>query len=297
MPTKLLLADDSVTVQRVIELTFAEEGVEVTSVGDGEQAIAHLGRDRPDIVLADIGMPGRDGYEVAAHIRNSPELAHIPVVLMTGAFEQLDEARAGQVRCDAVLAKPFEPHMVIAIVRQLLNREPGATSAAPEVPEGEADTGPEADTPASGSLDDYLERLDLALSAATGATPPRSSALAQPAPAGPPAPVTPDEAAALALAAPPNLADAFSALLAEELGETPPAVTWGRVVAGGRERAAEAVATAEPLVLTDAVLDDLTRRVAERLGGEAVREHVGRLVVEVAERLVREEIERIKAGA
>ncbi len=295
MPTKLLLADDSVTVQRVIELTFADEGVEVTSVGDGEQAIAHLDRDRPDIVLADIGMPRRDGYEVAAHIRRSPELAHIPVVLMTGAFEQLDEARAGQVRCDAVLAKPFEPHMVIAIVRQLLNREPGTTPAAPQLPEGEADAGSAAGAPTSGSLDDYLERLDEALSAATGATPARSSALAQPAPAGP-APVTLVEPAAMATSTPPNLADAFSVLLAEELGEAPPAPTWGRVI-GGRERATEAVATAEPLVLTEAVLDDLTRRVAERLGGEAVRDHVGRLVVEVAERLVREEIERIKAGA
>ena len=62
----LLLADDSVTIQRVIELTFADEDVEVVAVGDGEQAIARIGRSVPDIVLADIGMPKRSGYEVAA---------------------------------------------------------------------------------------------------------------------------------------------------------------------------------------------------------------------------------------
>ena len=65
MSHKLLLADDSVTIQRVIELTFADEDVQVVAVGDGEQAIARMRRERPDIVLADIGMPERDGYDVA----------------------------------------------------------------------------------------------------------------------------------------------------------------------------------------------------------------------------------------
>ena len=70
MPHKLLLADDSVTIQRVIELTFADEDVQVAVVGDGQQAIERIQADRPDIVLADIGMPERDGYEVAAFIKS-----------------------------------------------------------------------------------------------------------------------------------------------------------------------------------------------------------------------------------
>ena len=69
MPHTLLLADDSVTIQRVIELTFADEDVEVVAVGDGEQAIDADRRRAPDIVLADVGMPGRDGYEVAAYVK------------------------------------------------------------------------------------------------------------------------------------------------------------------------------------------------------------------------------------
>ena len=71
MAHKLLLADDSVTIQRVIELTFADEDVQVIAVGDGRAAIAQLERDRPDIVLADVGMPERDGYEVASFIKGN----------------------------------------------------------------------------------------------------------------------------------------------------------------------------------------------------------------------------------
>src|SRR3972149_2611873 len=94
MAHKLLLADDSVTIQRVIELTCADEDVDVTTVGDGQMAIDRLDVDPPDIILADVDMPKRDGYEVAAYVKSRPKLAHIPVVLLTGAFEPIDQARA-----------------------------------------------------------------------------------------------------------------------------------------------------------------------------------------------------------
>ncbi len=125
MSHKLLLADDSVTIQRVIELTFADEDVQVIAVGDGQQAMERIEQDRPDIVLADIGMPGRDGYEVAAFVKSMPHLRHIPVLLLTGAFEPVDEERAQAVGCDGVLAKPFEPQMVITRVKELLADAPG----------------------------------------------------------------------------------------------------------------------------------------------------------------------------
>ncbi|HEY3384266.1 MAG TPA: response regulator [Vicinamibacterales bacterium] len=135
MPYKLLLADDSVTIQRVIELTFADEDVKVTAVGDGQQAIDCIGADRPDIVLADVGMPKRDGYEVAAFVKDNPELAHIPVLLLTGAFEPVDEARARAAKCDGVLAKPFEPQMLIGRVKELLSGvKPSRSVPPPLVP-------------------------------------------------------------------------------------------------------------------------------------------------------------------
>src|SRR5688572_22680642 len=130
MSHKLLLADDSATIQRVIELTFSGEDIDVLAVGDGEQAIARIPTEHPDIVLADIGMPKRSGYDVAAFVKSTPELKHIPVLLLAGAFEPVDEARAEQVGCDGVLVKPFEPQQVIARVRELLDGAKGSTAPA-----------------------------------------------------------------------------------------------------------------------------------------------------------------------
>src|ERR671929_1442920 len=129
----LLLADDSVTIQRVIELTFADEDVQVVAVSDGDQAIERLEASPPDIVLADIGMPGKNGYEVAQYVKQSPRLSHIPVVLLTGAFEPVDQAKATAAGCDGVLAKPFEPQIVIGRVRELLGKST-STSAAGNAP-------------------------------------------------------------------------------------------------------------------------------------------------------------------
>lgn len=123
---KLLLADDSITIQRVIELTFSNEDVQVITVGDGEEAISRIAAERPDVVLADIGMPKRSGYEVAAFVKGDPTLSHIPVVLLAGAFEPVDEARAGEVGSAGVLVKPFEPQHVIARVRELLGGAKGS---------------------------------------------------------------------------------------------------------------------------------------------------------------------------
>src|SRR5258707_15210480 len=97
MPHKLLLADDSVTIQRVIELTFADEDVQVIAVGNGQAAIESVQGDRPDIVLAGVGMPEGSGYEVAAFIKGNPALAHIPLVPLTGEFVPVDGDRAPAV--------------------------------------------------------------------------------------------------------------------------------------------------------------------------------------------------------
>jgi CheY-like chemotaxis protein len=178
VPYTLLLADDSVTIQRVIELTFADEDVVVVAVSDGDQAIARLEASPPDIVLADIGMPGKTGYEVAQYIRQSPRLAHIPVVLLTGAFEPVDQDRAAAAGCDGVLAKPFEPQLVIGRVKELLARatrqpEPLAVDSPPppHVPEpwmppaaAPAPVASALEPAAPIALDDYFDRLDAAFS-------------------------------------------------------------------------------------------------------------------------------------
>jgi CheY-like chemotaxis protein len=187
---KLLLADDSVTIQRVIELTFSGEDVQVLAVNDGEQAIARIPLERPDVVLADIGMPRKGGYDVSAFVKGRPDLAHIPVLLLAGAFEPVDQARAEQVRADGVLIKPFEPRQVIERVKELLAlRQVPAAPDAPPQPEESAQPVPEAvadpvavagsEGNAGQSLDELFESLNHALTAKQE-TPPEVQMKTQP---------------------------------------------------------------------------------------------------------------------
>jgi CheY-like chemotaxis protein len=354
--SKLLLADDSITIQRVIELTFSGEDVHVIPVGDGEQAIARIPLERPDIVLADIGMPKRSGYDVAAFVKGQPDLAHIPVLLLAGAFEPVDDARAAQVKCDGVLVKPFEPQQVIARVRELLDGARGtpiqAAAGVPRpverlAPRSTSEQPPTAAALAGGptasstssvndTLDQYFDRLDEAFANLSAAPVPAAAAADEPGgelptvdkllasrpidmpltappaalpvpPAVMPPPVEPPDAprtlapapspVAATAGAPPRsgaaadkpdsaaprnpVADAFSALLAVELGE--PGARPVRLVSGPQEP-----------VVTDALVDEVTRRVLQRLGPEAVKDVVGDIVSDVAERLVRQEIARIR---
>jgi CheY-like chemotaxis protein len=124
MGKKILLADDSITIQKVIELTFSDEDFEVVTVGNGRLALERLPQVRPDIVLCDIIMPEKDGYEVCEQIKADPSFSHIPVLLLTGAFEPFDQERAARAGYDGSLAKPFEPETLIAKVRDLLARAP-----------------------------------------------------------------------------------------------------------------------------------------------------------------------------
>jgi CheY-like chemotaxis protein len=364
---KLLLADDSITIQRVIELTFSGEDIEVVAVGDGEQAIARIPIERPDIVLADIGMPKRSGYDVAAFVQQHPDLSHIPVLLLAGAFEPVDEARAKDVKCAGVLVKPFEPQQVIARVRELTGggagedtrasrrpmaappeplpeRIPGLETFEREVEEVPAvdrrapppdsrSAAPEPGVPApgsrEGSLDDYFDRLDAAFATlgnvpsppddqpgtgttddAAGATPaptiedvlagaslldPPASAPPAPGRVAPPPIEPPNVTPMLATGGPPEggpdgreaqapgnvIADVFRMLLAAEQGERDPVT-----IPAGSPPASPAV--------TDDLVDQLARRVLERLAPETAKDLVAEIVSEIAERLVREEIGRIR---
>ncbi|MBA2702778.1 MAG: response regulator [Blastocatellia bacterium] len=105
---KLLLADDSITIQKVVDLTFADEGVTVLAVNNGREAIEKLSEFAPDIVLADVFMPQMSGYEVCEHIKQNDQLKHIPVMLLVGSFEPFDEAEARRVGANDTLTKPFQ---------------------------------------------------------------------------------------------------------------------------------------------------------------------------------------------
>jgi CheY-like chemotaxis protein len=126
----LLLADDSITVQRVIALTFAAEQIQVITVGDGQQAMDKMAALRPDIVLAGTTLPQVSGYDLARFMRGKAELRKVPVLLLTGAFETVDEARLVSSGANGVLEKPVEPTVVINRVKELLGMKPDEKPAA-----------------------------------------------------------------------------------------------------------------------------------------------------------------------
>lgn len=113
---KLLLADDSVTIQKVVNLTFADEGIDVLAVGDGDAAMAKFVEFAPDLLMVDVNMPGMDGYQICEMIKQDEETAHIPVILLVGSFEAFDEERAYRVGADGYLTKPFQS------IRQLVGK-------------------------------------------------------------------------------------------------------------------------------------------------------------------------------
>src|ERR1043165_3336284 len=123
---KLLLADDSPTVQKVISLFLEEEGVEVVAVGDGREALRLLEEERPpDILIADVWMPGPDGYELCERVKSDERLRHIPVILLVSKFEPFNEAEARRVGADTVLTKPFQSiRDLVSKVGSLLGGEP-----------------------------------------------------------------------------------------------------------------------------------------------------------------------------
>ncbi len=91
---KLLLADDSITIQKVVNLTFADEGIEVITASDGDTAMKKFVEATPDLVMADVNMPGLDGYRICEMIKQDDETKQIPVILLVGSFEPFDEEEA-----------------------------------------------------------------------------------------------------------------------------------------------------------------------------------------------------------
>jgi DNA-binding response OmpR family regulator len=358
MSKTLLLADDSVTIQRVVELTFAHEDVRVVSIGDGDRVMQWLDADRPDLVLVDVAIPEVDGYAIAEHVKTTKRLKGVPVLLMAGAFEPVDEARSRRIGCDGVIVKPFEPQQLVDRVKELLSSNGHGRGheekAAPDLPhpdrrkqpptpeglrkvmtmpaggpsieelqrESRMKTTelPPAEAPAAShapvaapapvpaptsslpSLESLQARQVEAQSRGETWTPSTEppapptpielelpdrpfwhsdpSSVAPPAPSPvPPAPVPPVQAAPPpAQSATPKvtLVNAFTALLAAEKSTTP---------------VAPEPPAAQAQAVSDAAVEDAVRRALVRMTDELVR----RIVLETAERLIKEEIEKIKA--
>ena len=120
---KILVADDNSNIQKMVGLALKDQGIDVVAVGNGEAAVRKISDVRPDLVLADVFMPVRNGYEVCKYVKGDSSLSHIPVILLVGAFDPLDEEEAQRVGADGVLKKPFvPPDPLISMVKSALVR-------------------------------------------------------------------------------------------------------------------------------------------------------------------------------
>ncbi|HLK20923.1 MAG TPA: response regulator [Bryobacteraceae bacterium] len=117
---RILLADDSPHAQRMGERILREEGFEVVSLTDGETTLSRLADVDPDLILADVFLPGKSGLDLCRHIKNTASQRHIRVVLTAGLLEPFDEAEATRAGCDAILKKPFEASKLLETIQPLV---------------------------------------------------------------------------------------------------------------------------------------------------------------------------------
>ena len=165
MSKTILVADDSVTIQRVVELTFLEEDYRVECVADGDEALTQLEELSPDLVIADVHMPGASGYDVC---RRAKELGpDVPVLLLVGAFEDFDPQAAESCGADDHLKKPFDSQELLRQATGLLSRPAdggtggGAMGESADRPEGGGGSAPSSELSASpGQLsDEQVEKI------------------------------------------------------------------------------------------------------------------------------------------
>ncbi|HET9698704.1 MAG TPA: response regulator [Terriglobales bacterium] len=123
--------DDSATMREVIKIAFRRENIDVVACHDGDTALAQMSQQPPDVVITDVIMPGKDGYEVCQNIKHNPSTSTTPVVLMSGVVNKQVAEKAFAVKADELIRKPFQPGDLIGRVKQLLNKAAKASAPAP----------------------------------------------------------------------------------------------------------------------------------------------------------------------
>ncbi len=285
MPKTILLADDSVTIQKVVELTFMDGDYDVVAVSNGDEAIAHLDSGRPDFVIADVHMPGADGYEVCEHAKE--RYPQVPALLLVGTFEPFDAQRAEECGAGGHLKKPFDSQELLRRVEEMSHAEEaspapeeaasheGTPIHAVEEPAGEAEE-PRQEAPAPSitplalhsetqSDEDRAEEEDTAVGwsgAATDAEEAPDFSLEEG-----------DEAPATLVA--------------------PPAETAEEEPTSAPQAAAAASPTTSPL--SDEDLERLAQRVVEHMSDKVLREVAWEVLPDLAEVVIKERIRQLEA--
>ena len=246
MGYKILLVDDSVTVQKIITLTFSDEGVDVMTVDNGEEAINRLQYMRPALVMADVSIPGKNGYDICAYIKGHPELKHIPVILLVPGFETYDAERGRFVGADHYLTKPFQSiRSLISTVKNLIEGK-GVPEAPPPAPAQIVEEPMPAPPPVAASPDpDAVLDLDDVFAALPPPPPPVVEAV-EPVEEASPEAEMPAEAILLTQAAIDEIVERVSARVTENLAERISREVADRVAASLAETVQPAAAIAMP---------------------------------------------------
>ena len=301
----ILLADDSITIQKVVELTFSDGDYRVFCVSNGAQALRKAAEVKPDVALLDVIMPEKNGYEVCEALKADPATAHIPVLLLCGTFEPFDARRAEAAGATGHLTKPFESHALVARVEELMTtariQRPGSASPSRVVIEEET---PE-ELPSIGGFDEPEPENAPGLAAPSRPEPRAPLPVAPPIDPGPrPSPfVAPDsgEGGAYMGFADLSLGDGEEMVVPDRYGDTPPPPPSGHVMDGFvpgltlPEEPSRATAPAAPAAdLSEAALDRLAELVVQKMTDRVVREIAWEILPGVAESIVRQRIKELE---
>ena len=267
MRRTILLADDSPTIQRLVTNTFADGDYDIVSVSNGEAAIRKFDEIQPHVVLADIYMPGKNGYEVCAYVRQHPQFGETPVVLLVGAFDAFDEEKARESGATSNITKPFEPQALVSLVESVLPESQSAPRAfvnvAPVAPPAVHDAVPP--QLASPTIETYDELTPGVIEMAAPQPPPLHNAAPEPLPPPPPPPAPPE---ALETEAPQD----------DDL-------------LGLENLFAEPIPTPS-FVLSEQDIDRIADRVIQRISPQVIESLAWEIVPDLTERIVREELQR-----
>ncbi len=277
MATRLLLADDSVTIHKVVDLTFASEDVSIESVTDGNLAIERARAVKPDIVLADIFMPGRNGYEVCSAIKSDADLADTPVVLLVGTFEAFDEDEAARVKCDGYLTKPLDTSELVSLVNDLVKKHNEPTAPRPQSTQGAVSSGDAVEQKAEALATLISERA-------------RSSFIGEnrildlfDVPMG-------ASARAAAASAHGNASVLSGTTAVESLHERQPGAPQVIPFPGVRNPGLDPM----PVVLSEEVIEAIVEKVIKRMSESVVREIAWEVVPELSEMMIRQVLNELK---
>ena len=128
MKKRVLVVEDHEENRRILRLLLTSASIDMIEAVTGEEGVAAAERERPDLILMDIQLPGLDGYEATRRIKANPAVRHIPIIVVTSYALSGDDVKAFEAGCDAYVTKPFVPRELLAKVREFLAKQPGASA-------------------------------------------------------------------------------------------------------------------------------------------------------------------------